>query len=255
MILAKVPVFINSSNFENNIASLNGGAIFFSQLPFDQVNCSYINNQALYGKLNGSYPLRLKLSESTLKNLNYSYFLSDMPTGVLFPISLEVEVCDMYFQKITTLNDGYITVNILANENFSGFQNIEGITVQKISNGTAIFDHLLIFSNPVNITNFLKFSSPKIDENIFDLTLTLLQKENYEILNIPVLSYSFNPLNEKCLECPIISDCFGGMNLSLHPGYWRSNIYSELFLECEPFPDSCLFIFFFFFVILFLITF
>ena len=194
-----------------------------------------------------------------------------MPTGVLIPISLEIEVCDIYLQKITTLNDGYITENLLNNATFSAFQTIEGITIQKIRNGTSIIDHLIDFSNPVNITHFLKFSSQKIDENLFNLTDSLMQKGNYETLNkssyfmnlpihlrdclpgeiydqnnsicssCPVLSYSFNPFDEKCNECPIFSDCFGGMNLSLHSGCWRSNIYSELFLQCEPFPESCLF--------------
>ena len=269
-LLAKIPLFIQSSTFANNNAN-QGGAIFFTKLPFYQNNCKFRNNQANYGIINGSYPFRLKLSDTTLNQTNYTYFLSDMPTGVLIPITLQIEVCDMYLQKINTLNEGYITVNLLPDENFSGFQTIEGITVQKIINGTAIFDHLMFFSNPVNITHFLKFSSPIIDDSIFDLTSRLMVMEKYEILNkssyimklpihlrecvpgeiydlnnsicsiCPVLSYSFNPLTEKCKECPLISDCFGGMNLSLHPGYWRSSIYSDLFVECEPFPESCLF--------------
>jgi len=264
-------VFVESSIFLSNGATLNGGAIFFNKLPFYQTNCSFLDNQAIYGLDNGSYPLRMKLSDATLKNLNDTYYLQNMPSGSVLPVSLEVEICDMYYQKIITSNDGFITINLLNGSTPSIYQDIEGTTVQKVQNGSAIFDHFLLFSDPVNITFYLKFSTALIDENVVNINISMLNLETYEYFignsnymmmipihiracvpgeiydtNIsacspcPVLSYSFDPSDIKCTECPVISDCFGGMNLSLHPGYWRSGIYSDIFHVCEPYGDSCL---------------
>lgn len=212
----------------------------------------------------------MKLSNSTLNSINNSYFLNNTPTGTVLPIILEVEICDMFKQKINTINSGYITVTLSENAK-ANFQNIEGTTVQKIKNGSVIFDHLILFSDPVNITLYLKFSCNSIDQNIFNFNLSLLNNENYETISFgfnymmilpvyirsclpgeiydknisvcsscPVLSYSFNPTDTKCNECPIDSDCFGGMNFSLHPGFWRSSIYSDNYHQCEPFQESCM---------------
>lgn len=252
------------------MADKEGGAIFFTLSPFSVTNTTFVDNKAQYGPISGSYPLRMKLSNSTLKDLNNSYFLNKSPTGTVLPIILEIEICDMFNQKINTINGGYIIVTLTENKE-ANFQNLEGTTVQKIKNGSVIFDHLILFSNPVNISLYLKFTCNAIDQNMLNFNLSFLQIQNYETISsglnylmilpvfirsclpgeiydknisvcssCPVLSYSFDPEDTKCVECPINSDCFGGMNFSLHPGFWRSSIFSDNYHQCEPFQESCM---------------
>ena len=252
------------------MADKEGGAIFFTTSPFSATNTTFMDNKAQYGQISGSYPLRMKLSDSTLKTLNNLYFLNNTPTGIVLPMILEIEICDLLNQKINTINSGYISVTLTGNTE-ANFQNIEGATVQQIKNGSVIFDHLILFSDPVNITLYLKFTCNAIDQNMLNFNLSLLQMQYYETISsglnymmilpaymrsclpgeiydknisvcssCPVLSYSLNPTDTKCTECPIVSDCFGGMNFSLHPGFWRSSIYSDNYHQCEPFQDSCM---------------
>lgn len=52
--------------------------------------------------------------------------------------------------------------------------------------------------------------------------------------------YSFDPKDEICNACPDNAICYGGNNISLLAGYWRSSNTSTNLIKCSPYPDSCL---------------
>ena len=231
-----------------------------------------MGNSALYGSINASYPLRLKLSKATLSLLNDSNSLMNMPTGILLPIDIEIEICDIYNQKITVLNDGFISLGLiqLNNTNDINYQNIKGTLAIKIKNGSVIFNEIIIFSNPTDITLGLAFSSPLINQNLYKNQFNNINFTSYEYIldntyyfvlpthirncipgeiyddsisscsKCPTNTFSLSTNDFKCRDCYKYADCYGGMNLSLHIGYWRSSIYSDDIFPCEPYSDSCL---------------
>lgn len=53
--------------------------------------------------------------------------------------------------------------------------------------------------------------------------------------------YSLNTSDEICSPCPDNSRCYGGKNISVEPGFWRSSITSTNIVKCVPYADSCLY--------------
>ena len=95
----------DSCLFIKNEAILNGGAIQFSNSPFLQKNCKFLQNKALYGENNGSYPLILRFSQKTINITKNSSKIQNVPTGRLLEFPIEIEICDIYNQKINTLTN------------------------------------------------------------------------------------------------------------------------------------------------------
>lgn len=206
-------------------------------------------------KLSAEYLLKIQLTNNSI--------IANLPSGRSLDFPIEVEICDIYSQKIVTMNNGLITARLIdINESsITSYKKLSGVTTQKITNGSAFFDNLVIFSNPVDTILALEFSSDLILKNIdnFDYfevkseyTLEIpievrecLPGEIYDSLVsacfvCPLNYYSFDIKDKKCKECLLDMDCYGGMNVSLKSGYWRSNIYSDNILECKPNPESCL---------------
>lgn len=265
-------MFISSSQFRENIAK-QGSCLFFELFPSYFENCTFYHNNASYGIKNGSYPYRLRLSQSTIDKANGS-FLRNMPTGVFLPVSIEIEICDLFYQRISTLEQGFLGIKLLDLNNLTqqktNYSSVQGNLFAKISHGIATFEQITFFSNPTNITLGLAFFTPLINQNFgkFDYNNIILSENEYIIMNsyfyvlpiqirdcvpgeiydftihscsiCPVNTFSLNKSDKKCSECYLSADCFGGNNVSLHPGFWRSGISSSIIHSCTPYPDSCL---------------
>lgn len=52
--------------------------------------------------------------------------------------------------------------------------------------------------------------------------------------------YSFSTEDEVCNPCPDNAVCYGGKNISVYQGYWRSSITSINMIKCVPYAESCL---------------
>lgn len=233
---------------------INGGGIRFAFFPFYQNNCIFSSNNASYGNDNGSYPYILRLSSSTLQNLNLNGtpHLKNISTGKTISTKLEIEICDMYYQRIDMPLKGFMFVDLIDENNRANFKKIEGITNLIVNNGSIIFDNLRVFSNPVNVTLILNFSCSfiKTDFNpILMLPIDIKPCETGEFYDeefafcteCPILTYSMDSKIDKCFACPEFCDCFGGMNISIYSGFWRPNIYSVNIQKCQPYEGSCLY--------------
>ena len=159
-------MFISSSQFRENIAK-QGSCLFFELFPSYFENCTFYNNNASYGINNGSYPYRLKLSQSTIDRANGS-ILRNMPTGVFLPVSIEIEICDPFYQRISTLDEGFLKIKLLdlnLTQEKINYTGVQGNLDAKISHGIATFNQITFFSNPTNITLGLAFFTPLINQN------------------------------------------------------------------------------------------
>lgn len=262
---------ISDCYFLENNANSSGAVFSYDYSPITYSECIFLNNTANYGSISGSYPLKLKFSNSTQKEL-HSNALQNMSTGTPISLNLEVEICDIDNQKINILNNGFIVVQLINIDSSDEiiYQNIKGRLEAAISNGSAIFNQLIIFAKPLNANLTLAFSSPLINQNLGKIEYNLINNSSNEYIieksyyftipttlrqcipgeiydekisscaTCPSNTYSLNPKDYKCNECPLSADCYGGMNLSLHRGYWRSGLYSSIILKCEPYLDSCL---------------
>ena len=170
----EIGLFLYDTNFTSNFATINGGGIRFAFFPFYQFSCIFSSNKASYGNDNGSYPYLLRLSSSTLQtlNLNGTFHLKNISTGKTISTKLEIEICDMYFQRLDMPLKGFMFVDLIDEKNITNFKKIEGITNLIVNNGSIIFDNLRVFSNPVNITLLLNFSCSFIETD-FNLMLLL----------------------------------------------------------------------------------
>lgn len=56
----------------------------------------------------------------------------------------------------------------------------------------------------------------------------------------PYKTYSFNPNDSSCSDCPQNSVCLGGTNIMVNPGFWRSYNESISIHPCTPNSGSCL---------------
>ena len=55
----------------------------------------------------------------------------------------------------------------------------------------------------------------------------------------PAGKFSLNPKNS-CQPCPGNADCYGGNNLFVHRGYWRSDVNPEVIYKCNDTQGRCL---------------
>lgn len=53
-------------------------------------------------------------------------------------------------------------------------------------------------------------------------------------------TYSFNPNDTSCTDCPENAVCIGGNSMLVNPGFWRSGNQSINIHACIPFSPSCL---------------
>lgn len=266
LLIIDISISFKDCHFISNKAT-NGGAINFKNAPFLKENTVFRKNSAFYGKNNASYPLILRFSELTLNQTNNISEINDAPTGKPLPIKIVIEIQDIYGEKIATLNQGFVYVRLVqANINEKNyFKNLEGLTNQEIVNGTVIFDNLRVFSHPLNSSLELAFFSTLIDEDL-DKNKFFVMNDTFENIypfkvpiklrdclpgeiydsktascsDCPLNTYSFSVKDSKCKECLTSTACFGGMNVSINPGFWRANIYSDRILACKPISKSCL---------------
>jgi len=116
----------------------------------------------------------------------------------------------------------------------------------------------------MNLTNIQPEMRPDLSLNIGDVNATnnynylidvqmrtCIAGETYNEVSKSCAScsyktFSYDPNDTSCTDCPENAVCLGGTQLMLNPGFWRSNNESILIHECIPFASSCLYIYFFF---------
>jgi predicted outer membrane repeat protein len=236
-------VNISSSRFHYNSASSGGGAVFWTHVDNVDVHissdCEDVGNSADYG------PFRA----TSLTKLDVSFDNSAQISGSLLTSPISVYLLDFYSQIVTQtlLGQSFDTTIYCSVYNDSGV--IKGSTIIAASRGVANFTQLVLTGVPGGNTT-LQFSAPLTLVDVVYLTVSFRLCISGEVTkdagnNLYTCqycgfgSYSFNPMDTDCKQCPAHVSCPGGNVLDLDKNYWRVDENSDVIYEC-PIINVCL---------------
>ena len=238
---------INNSIFSLNTAVLQGGAIYYSyKRPiFSQI--TYDNNKAQYGNDIASYAVKIRFAKVDSDKMK----LTNMASGIKFKNDINFELVDADNQ-VMVLN----SINQIALTPVSNSTKIAGINVALLKNGIATLSGLTVITKPgsANVmisTNCLAIDDSKIRQiygqklssNLISIDFRYwmpgeIQMSDNSWLVWQAGTYSFNWNSTECILCPPSTECPGGEQFSLNPGYWRENT-NETYLVEWLFKAAC----------------
>ena len=216
------------SEFYNNSASLKGGCIDWSVMPYLQNN-HFSNNSAQYGADLASFGV--KLVPKTARNLIHY----EAAPGQVAPFVIILEIVDHYGNLVTTDNE---TSAEMIPMNKSTFLSKNQIV--KAQKGVMRFDSFIINGEPGSLQP-LKIRSSSLEVllevSLRDCDVGEMRKEN-ECWICEKGKYSLNP-GEPCKKCPDEAECYGGYSVFPKKGYWRPSEFTDKFFKC-PNEEACL---------------
>ncbi|TNV87343.1 hypothetical protein FGO68_gene12842 [Halteria grandinella] len=267
---------ISDTLFNSNIAK-EGGALKWNFYEPILTNVTFLNNTAkYYGSDIASVPAKLIAHNNILEGDRRSIQLEDDSISINSSsggeIDLSFAIADKYGQVVKSNNQSklYIQQVIItliiyyrivkdskATSKFTPL--VESETKFLASEGLFEIKKLIFVAEP-NSSRELNFSTDAINLDI--PSNSALQNTSIQLITINVRSciageemlsngkcrqcqtgtYLLNVPTEptQCLPCPSNKAyCNKGTQIYPLPGYWRSSIYSENFIECLN-PDSCL---------------
>ena len=147
---------IQNTQFSNNSASIQGGAIYYDLYRPNMSNVIFMNNKAPSGPDISSYPVKVVLTGTNSSFIN----LTNVASGQTQDINLRFSVVDYDNQLSSTTSGGRITISPSAKNT-----SVLGLTSASIVNGSATFTSLILVANP-GLTNVpFKISSNAIDSS------------------------------------------------------------------------------------------
>lgn len=228
---------VSTSTFQNNVATTDGGAIYYDFYKPTMTGNTFINNSAQYGPDLAAYPVRIEVYE--LPEQTYV-------TGQQIEKPIKYKLVDFDGVTIATDSDSVITVSPV-----SSSDKVIGNTDVTVLNGVATFADITFISSPsASNINYTVSSSnidlTKIDEafglalsnTIQTLTLTfrdcIVGEEQSETMCTPCPTgkYSLKKGASECQICPKHATCLGKDVIYVDSGYWRSSFASDDIHEC-----------------------
>jgi len=225
---------ITASNFTQNSA-VEGGAVYWTQVRPVYTSVMEANNQAVYGPFEASLP-----SHITLLNTNQSILLG--VAGAIVHESILIGLFDDVGQLVKTASS-YV-VELIS-------QHIAGATYLIAQSGIANFSGVIIQTVPGQTANITAYSRSiaQLSPNSSGAQISFSYETRLCVLGevttpsgcflCPKYTFSLNPTDTLCTNCPHYASCPGGSTLLLDPGYWRASSLSEDVLQC-PIPEACI---------------
>lgn len=224
---------ISATNFSWNFAQ-EGGAIHWTIMRPTYSAIQTSNNTALYGSFEASLPTHMSLIAT-----NQSVIYGVAGVNVIQPIligffdAIEQLVMTDTSSTAELKSDQIIgTTSLVAKQ---GVSNFSSIILQAIPGRTV---PIQVQSTSINHT------FPKSPEAIYSFKYVTRLCVPGEVTTpvgcylCPKNTFSVDPSDTECKECPGYAFCPGGMALVLDPGYWReSDLSSEVF-KC-PIVKAC----------------
>lgn len=253
---------LNNNTFIQNVAKEAGAIKYKLQIPTSYMPNKYIENKAFYGVDIASYPIRIdfenRLNKSFEGRPSFSYPLVE---------NLEFKLVDFYNQTVSTLNGPIVFINLINSTRNNARKG--GILPEAVNmkNGVGFIEKLYFYTK--NMKDEIKISLTTnsigdldvINYTTFTLNESIREGVYSTIINIKILpciigevfdanimacircpkgTYKFDNLDDTCKLCPKnAKECYGA-NITLLPGYWKSEIYSTNIYVCEPIAESCL---------------
>ena len=143
--------------FSNNNAIDQGGAVYYDYVRPSLDKVVYHNNIARYGSNIASYPVKVKLVNSSQDDV----YLSNVGSGVTYEQSLTFGLYDYDDQIMVLDNSDQLTISTVNNQTSS----VLGTNVGLLSQGVTSFDSLQFISIPGSMNIKYRITSKKIDTN------------------------------------------------------------------------------------------
>ena len=159
---------ILNSTFIRNTATRQGGALHYDYVRPSLRNNLYQNNSALYGPNIASYPVRIKLVNSTEDEM----LLDNVGSGIPYPHTLNLGLYDYDDQIMILDSSDQISISPVDLQS----SDISGINVGLLSQGSTSFDNVAFISSPGLVNVQFKATSKAIDDdkiqNVFGNTVS-----------------------------------------------------------------------------------
>lgn len=222
------------SHFTNNSAR-EGAAVKWTLVRPRFANNTSAQNSAAYGEYEASIPTHM-----TLANSNDSA-MSGVP-GVLVVQPILIAFLDVIDQVVAT---DYTSIAVIQSNHIigttyvmaiDGIANFSGVIVQTVPGttlSTLVFSPTINTAFPMSPNAFLSFDY----HTRVCVPGEVTSPEGCYLC--PKNTFSVDPLESDCRECPGYATCPGGSELILAQGYWRISQYSRDVYEC-PIPSACL---------------
>ena len=157
-----------NSAFINNTAIRQGGAINYNYVRPSLSGNFYEDNVALYGPNIASYPVRIKLVNSTEDEM----LLDNVGSGITYSHTLNLGLYDYDDQIMILDSSDQISISPVDLQS----SDISGINVGLLNQGSTSFDNVAFISHPGSVNVQFKATSKAIDDdkiqNVFGNTVS-----------------------------------------------------------------------------------
>mgnify|MGYP000874438976 FL=1 len=246
---------VKNTRFTENLALIQGAAVYYEE-PKSNFSDLLGNNNTFEGNADfdainrtaSSPPIGLKVefdpqniaaNKLVLKQTSSGYFIGNATSESLQNLMVTTY---LYTASGDIIPDPSreIAVSVTANNNrgSSMYTSQAGCTYQKC----VLTNITLDLSGPTgfNVTVNVSYLS-----NLYNLSTSFIMSlrpcvpgeiyvSSFEICQVcPAGKYSFNPQDSNCQMCKPGTNCLGGSEIELYPGYWRESTQSEVIYSCN----------------------
>lgn len=250
---------IRTSQFINNSAYIRGGALhWLNTEPILEDSNVFENNMAGQGSKFSSNPIKLQLDDFD----ESEEFVSGYPSP---NATLTIYLLDAYDQIYYDTNSlGYLIFDKSQDTN-NLLQKFVSNQFEEIIDGSFFFEdftivsqpghdvYLLVYSDAItSVSPYLNLSAGSPHQNIsnqyyFSFSIHIRNCNQGEIyqsdLNLcfpcPDGSYSFDPSDPQCYQCPTNAICLKNQPFQVQIGYWRISPNSSVLYRCNIKKAGC----------------
>jgi len=225
---------ISGCTFENNIAGVKGGAIYYSLQRPELSNNTYTNNTAQYGQNIASYATKIILTRSQASSLT----ISNVGSGLTYPRDLILSLIDYDNQTMVLDNESTLKLSAI-DPNAS----VSGTDYAKVNQGVSTFSNIIPISKAGSKNILFKVASDSVDfDFIINATFRYWMPGEYETTDGQWVECSYGTYTldwnlTQWISCIDDATWLGGKQISLDDGYWRENANSTTAIEW-PRKDS-----------------
>ena len=218
-------------NFTDNTAARRGGALYydFARPSLDRVR--YSNNVAVYGMDIASYPVKIKIVNSTQDDISFE----NIGSGVTYPQTLHFGLYDFDDQIMVIESIDQIIISAVDTQASS----VTGFNAQKLYQGIAEFDNIAFVAAPGSTNILYQASSKAIDDDkiqqVFgqsisdnNINVSFRYCEPGEIVTsdnqcraCSAGTYSLDWNSTECTNCVSNAVCNGNVQIAVDSEYWR----------------------------------
>ncbi|CAI2360923.1 unnamed protein product [Moneuplotes crassus] len=233
---------VSKSRFENNSATVQGGAISYNYNPPEIKDTQFLGNSAPYGDNYASYPVRIGYVNSRIDD---EILQHNIGPGIRSSQNLELALIDLDDQVMILDDENQILILPLDSSKSS----VSGTNTVQVKQGVAVFDNLLLKINQEERISNFKIISKSIDLNKVKQVLGNSFRQKDLIVNFrdcepgerilgdkcevcAAGTYSLSYNSTECQKCNLDAECRGGSEIYLKPGHWRRFHNSTKIVEC-----------------------